>query len=42
MSDLLESILRSFKITEKLLLARNKQSLTNGLDHTTCDFTETI
>ena len=35
MSDLLESILRSFKTTKKLSLSRNKQSLTNGLDKTT-------
>ncbi|CAF1420608.1 unnamed protein product, partial [Rotaria sordida] len=35
MSNLLESLLRSFKSTKKLLLARKKQSLINDLDETT-------
>ncbi|CAF3074368.1 unnamed protein product [Rotaria socialis] len=35
MSNLLESILKSFKITKRLLIARNKQSLTIDLDKIT-------
>jgi hypothetical protein len=35
MSSLLESILKSFTATKKLLLARKKQELTNGLDELT-------